>query len=92
MLAPQAWEIGVGAVLVGIVLAVAVASYRRSRCLSGHPVWKSLAIAAVSGLLWELWLVVWWVNRDLVARRWRERRARDVEASAPVSSLSDRRS
>jgi hypothetical protein len=70
-LMPETSEILIGAMLLAIVLAVAVASYRRSRCLTGHPVWKSIIIGAVAGLSWELWLIVWYVNRKRIADQWR---------------------
>lgn len=50
---PATSEILIGALLLAIVLAVAVASYRRGRYLSGHPVWKSIIIGAVAGLFWS---------------------------------------
>lgn len=55
-----------------VSLVVAVASYRRSRHLSGYPIWKSLVIGVVAGACWPLWLIVWCVNRDRIAWEWRE--------------------
>jgi hypothetical protein len=69
-LMPATSEILIGALLLAIIVAVAVASYRRSRCLTGHPVWKSIIIGAVAGLFWELWLIVWYVNRKHIADQW----------------------
>lgn len=64
-------------------LLVAVASYRRSRCLSRYPVWRSLLIGVFAGMWWPLWLIVWFVNRDRIAWEWREyRRERTLKASA----------
>lgn len=71
---PTTPEILIGALLPTIFLVVAVASYRRSRCLTGHPVWKSVVIGAVAGIFWELWLVVWYVNRERIADQWRAHR------------------
>jgi hypothetical protein len=59
-----------------IFLAVAVASYRRSRCLSRYPVWRSVAIAVVSGMAWLIWLLASVINRDQLAREWRAHRGR----------------
>jgi len=70
-LVPATSEILIGVVLLAIVLAVGVASYRRSRCLTGHPVWKSIIIGAAAGLFWELWLIVWYLNRRRIADQWR---------------------
>ena len=58
-----------------IVLAVAIASYRRSRCLSGYPIWKSVIVGAVAGWLWVLWLVFWVLDRKRIAQEWRDYRA-----------------
>jgi hypothetical protein len=55
-----------------IMLAVAVASYRRSRYLSGYPVWRSVIIGVFAGSFWFLWMIVWWVNRDRIAAEWHE--------------------
>jgi ABC-type arginine/histidine transport system permease subunit len=71
---PTTSELVIGALLPAIILAVAVASYRRSRRLSGHPVWKSIIIGAGAGLFWQLWLVVWFVKRGDIADRWRAHR------------------
>jgi hypothetical protein len=73
-LLPAVPEILLSVFLLAIVLAVAVASYRRSRCLSGHPIWKSVAIGVVAGAFWELWLIVWYVNRENIAQKWLEYR------------------
>ena len=59
-----------GAFLYGTSFAVAVASYRRSRCLSGYPIWRSVMIALLSASFQMLWLIVWWVNRERIAVEW----------------------
>lgn len=59
---------------VAIFLAVAIASYRRSRCLSRYPVWKSLAIAVAAGAFWIVWLLASVINRDRLAREWSQYR------------------
>ncbi len=51
-------------------IAVGVASYRRSRCLSRYPVWRSVIIGFLAGSFTALWLVVWWVNRKRIAQEW----------------------
>ncbi|VXC23584.1 hypothetical protein [Aeromicrobium sp. 9AM] len=81
-LLPATPEIVFSVLLTAIILAVGVASYRRSRCLSGHPVWKSIIIGAVAGLCWELWLVVWYVNRERIATQWRDYRQAQQPALA----------
>lgn len=68
---------------LAIFLPVAVASYRRSRHLSGYSVTKSLVIAYGAGSFWMLWFVVWWVNREQIAREWRE--VRDERARPRVA-------
>lgn len=69
-LTPSVGEIVMTLVNVAIFLAVAIASYRRSRCLSGYPVWQSLAIAIVAGAFWLVWLLASVINRDRLAREW----------------------
>lgn len=64
--------------------AVFVASYRRSRCLSGYPQWKSVLVGLVSASFIVLWLIVWWVNRVRIRdewERWRQDRLLAVEAT-----------
>lgn len=56
--------------LIAIVVSVAVASYRRSRCLSKYSVPKSLAIAVASGLFWEIWVIASIVNRERLRMEW----------------------
>jgi hypothetical protein len=73
-LLPHNGELILTALGCAIVVAVAVASYRRSRCLSGHPIWKSIVIGVVAGAFWQLRLIVWWVNRERIASEWREYR------------------
>jgi len=41
------------------------------RCLTGHPVCKSTIIGAAAGLFWELWLIIWYLNRRRIADQWR---------------------
>jgi putative effector of murein hydrolase len=84
-LLPHNGELVLTALLSTIVLVVAVASYRRSRWLSNHPIWKSVVIGVVAGAFWELWLIVWWVNRERVAQQWREYRQTQP---APVAGQS----
>lgn len=72
---PTALEIALPFVGIVIGLVVAVASYRRSRHLSGHPVATSVVIGAVAGAFWLVWLVFSWVNRERIAELWRQARA-----------------
>ncbi|MCW2799112.1 MAG: hypothetical protein JWQ70_584 [Aeromicrobium sp.] len=69
------------AVTTALSVAVAIASFRRSRCLSRYSIPRSLLIGAVSASFMELWLIVWWVNRKRIADEWdmwrRERSERD---------------
>lgn len=69
-LLPQVGELVSFLVQAAIFGAVAVASYRRSRCLSAYPIWKSVLIAGVSGSFWILWIVVSIVNRNQIAWEW----------------------
>jgi hypothetical protein len=67
---------GVGEVFMflanaALFLGVAVASYRRSRCLSRYPVWRSLLIAVAAGAYWPIWLLVSVINRKQLDREWR---------------------
>jgi len=57
------------------VIAVAVASYRRSRCLSGYPIWRSVLISIVASAFVIFWLIAWWVNRERIADEWAQWRA-----------------
>ncbi|MEO6606622.1 MAG: hypothetical protein ABIN55_13550 [Aeromicrobium sp.] len=58
----------------GVQIAISVASYRRSRCLSRYPIWRSVLIGLIAGAFAILWLIVWWVNRDRIAEEWRRYR------------------
>jgi hypothetical protein len=72
-----------GVFVYGTSFAVAVASYRRSRCLSGYPIWRSVIIAFLSASFQLLWLIVWWVNRKRIAvewAHWQARRSRGHQA------------
>ena len=66
---------GLGTALaLALTAGVAVACFRRSRHLSGHPVPVSLLIALAAALVPLLWLVVWAVNKDRTDREWRRHR------------------
>jgi len=65
-----------------VSLVVAVASFRRSRRLSGYPVWRSVVIGVVAGAWWPLWLIVWYVNRSRIAWEWSEYRRERTPAPA----------
>lgn len=54
-----------------IFVAVAVASYRRSRCLSGYRIWASLIICLIAAWFWVLWIVLSLVNHRRITREWR---------------------
>lgn len=69
-LLPQVWEVLSFLVQVAIFGTVAVVSYRRSRCLSGYPIWKSVLIAGVAGSFWVPWIIVSVVNRNQIAWEW----------------------
>lgn len=73
----------VGWLLLGVSLSagVAVACFRRSRCLSGHPVPTSLLIALAAGLVPLLWLVVWAVDKDRTDREWQRHRLERATAT-----------
>lgn len=62
-----------------VFMTVAVASYRRSRCLSRYPVWRSAIIAVFAGLFPALWLIGSLINRDRLQREWQSYNA-DHEA------------
>jgi hypothetical protein len=62
--------VGYGVLLYSASAAIAIASYRRSRCLSRYPIWRSSIIAFLSASFQMLWLVAWWVNRNRVAQEW----------------------
>lgn len=81
-LMPTTAEILIGVLLLAIILAVAVASYRRSRCLTSHPVWKSILMGAVAGIFWELWLILWYIDRERIADQWRAHRQAKQSALA----------
>lgn len=55
-----------------IFAAVAIASYRRSRCLSGYRIWASVIIAVIAGTFWVLWLMYSLIDRKEIRRAWRE--------------------
>jgi hypothetical protein len=81
-LLPSGGELLITVLGCAIVVAVAVASYRRSRCLSGYPIWKSVVIGVVAAAFWELWLIVWWVNRKRIAWEWSKYRREQRPALA----------
>jgi 4-amino-4-deoxy-L-arabinose transferase-like glycosyltransferase len=84
-LTPSLPEMGIGLAYVLIVVAVAVASYRRSRLLSHYPVWRSVLIAVAAGAFWELWVIASIINRERLRREWNAyRRERAVERVPPV--------
>jgi hypothetical protein len=53
-----------------VAIAVAVASFRRGRCLSRYPIWKSLLIALAAGSFPLVWLIVSIAKRQQLAREW----------------------
>ena len=76
-------------VSTGISLAIAVASYRRSRHLSRYPIWRAVMIAIIAGAFDIIWLLLWWVNRKRIAEewdRWRADRADDHQFRASQST------
>jgi hypothetical protein len=82
-------SVAYGAFLYGTSVAVAVASYRRSRCLSGYPIWRSVIIALISASFQLLWLIVWWVNRKRIAEEWDRWRAIRADAGQPHANGID---
>lgn len=54
---------------------IGVASFRRSRCLSGYSAWTSAGIAVLSMIFSVVWLISWMVRRDEIAARWDAYRA-----------------
>ncbi|WP_456696597.1 hypothetical protein [Aeromicrobium sp. P5_D10] len=69
----------VAAICAVVFLAVAVASYRRGRCLSRYPIWHSAIIAVLAGLFPAFWLIGSLVNRDRLQLDWQRYHA-DHEA------------
>lgn len=51
-------------------IAAGIASYRRSRCLSRFPVWKSIAIGLLAYGFTFIWFLYWLSNRDKIAAEW----------------------
>lgn len=66
----DASELIIFLLLIAIIVAVAVASYRRSRCLSGYSVLKSLATAVLSGVFWEIWVIASIVKHQQLRTDW----------------------
>jgi len=58
-------------VSTGISVAVAVASYRRSRHLSRYSIPRAVVIAILAGIFDFLWLILWWINRKRIAQAWK---------------------
>lgn len=69
-----------GQIVIGF--AVAVASYRRSRCLTGYAIYTSLAIALISGIFWQIWIILSILDRRQTAKDWADHRRRRRNASA----------
>jgi hypothetical protein len=70
-----------------ILVAVAVASFRRSHLLSRYPIWRSVLIAVAAGAFWPSWVIASIVNRDALRREWsayRRERADDIAPTVPV--------
>lgn len=65
-----------------IFLAVAIASYRRSRCLRQYPIWLSVIIAVLAGWFWPLWLVFSLIDRKQNAQDWRDYHATRLSYAA----------
>ena len=59
-----------------ILLAVAVVSYRRSRLLSGYPIWRAVLVAALAGTFPEVWFICSLLNRERIAAEWKQRELR----------------
>jgi hypothetical protein len=76
-LAPDLSEIIMGALAWPIGIGVAVASFRRSRHLSGYPIWRCVVTAVLACMFWPLWFVAWAVNHEQVAREWRDHHTPD---------------
>jgi hypothetical protein len=86
-LTPSLPEIGILLAYWLIVVAVAVASYRRSRLLSRYPIWRSVLIAVAAGAFWPFWVIASIVNRDALRREWsayRRERADNAVPTVPV--------
>lgn len=65
-----------------MLIAVAIASYRRCRSLSKYPIWKSLLIGAVAGWFWLPWMLFWLFDRKQIAQEWRDYRASQLSSVA----------
>lgn len=63
-------ELLISLVGIAIVVSVAVASYRRSRCLSRYSVPKSVVIALVSAAFWQIWVIASVVSRERLRMEW----------------------
>lgn len=71
---------------IAVMVSVAVASYRRSRCLSDYSAPKSLAIAVLSGVFWRIWIIASLLNRKRLRMEWaryRQRQASDEPRREP---------
>lgn len=60
----------VAVVFEGLHLAAGIAAVRRSRCLSGYPWWRSLAIGVLAYWFVLLWLISWAINSSRIASEW----------------------
>lgn len=55
---------------IAVMVSVAFASYRRSRCLRDYSAPKSLAIAVLSGVFWRIWIIASLINRKRLRTEW----------------------
>jgi uncharacterized membrane protein len=83
-LTPSLPEMGIGLAYWLIVVAVAVASFRRSRLLSRYPMWKSVLIAVAAGAFWPYWVIASIINRDALRREWSAHRRERADKRVPT--------
>lgn len=65
--------------------AVAVASYRRCRCLSGYPIWRSVLIGLLSGFYAGIWVIMSAYNRKRIVAEWDD--YRNLHRKSPTPAL-----
>lgn len=81
------WDVA----MLALGIAVAVASFRRSRLLSGYPIWRSVVIAFLAGSFPWVWFTVSVVNRDRIAGEWKQYKLRSVRSEPSADLGHDQR-
>lgn len=82
---PTDGDMAFALVVLTLEVAVFVASYRRSRVLSGYPVWRSVLTGLLSAWFWPIWVILSGINARQLMREWDEVRASRRRDQSPLT-------